>query len=808
MLSVPILVPFFLAAFGSSSVGDRTSVSPPGELGYQPPEVLDVRVPDTVLHQDTVGGSLQTLLSIAGAPERGFAAVWRDTRDGTLGLYFARLDEAGLPREPERSICQPHTMRRTDAVVALGPDGRGAVAWTAVVGRGAVPFVRGFDGLGALQGAERVVSPPVEASPSDPVRGGRGDEDASCREPSLVVLSAGRVAVVWTRAGRLQWLETTGTGDPLAPVSDLDRTQPPARPGVRLAVGPADVVACAWSGEDGLARVTLKRDQRVLTSGLGRGEPRGLATDPSGGYWCLLSDEERARIVHLAADGKPDRESFSPSGEVLRTSALAAFPGGVAVLEAPVAGAEFDGPLRLWLFSADGLAREGSPLQVTTPAARGPSDAKLASSGARLLVAWTDLRDGHPDVYGRVVDTAAAPATRLGPEHRINTDGASANQTQTAIASASDRGAAVWVDERASPARVYVRRFGVDGLQNDEIALPLARGAGPAPVLEGLAQRPAVSVGGDGAVLVVWRAFQGRGRNRLVAQLLEPDGTARTGLFVVDEGSEAALGDPACTTLPLERGFAIAWPRGGKAGVRVRQLATDGTLGPARDVAAAAECDAQTTACADVDIAVLESGRVFCAWTRTLPADTWSLRGRFLSETLAPLGDEIGFEPTPRHEDWDPAIAPAHGGGFVLSWTSGSLRDPVRDAVARLFDGRGKPSGPLQIVSHTTNEQDFTDIVRLADGSFAVAWEDDISYFDQVYVRRLSRDGRTLGPMMRINAAETEFLPDRVAPRLAPLGNGFAAVFADRHRSLGFDALFKVVGNAFDVPAPTSGGRR
>jgi hypothetical protein len=51
---------------------------------------------------------------------------------------------------------------------------------------------------------------------------------------------------------------------------------------------------------------------------------------------------------------------------------------------------------------------------------------------------------------------------------------------------------------------------------------------------------------------------------------------------------------------------------------------------------------------------------------------------------------------------------------------------------------------------------------------------------------------------MRINALDTEFLLDRVAPRLAPMGGGFAAVFSDRHRSRGFDAMFKLVGPAFD----------
>ena len=93
-------------------------------------------------------------------------------------------------------------------------------------------------------------------------------------------------------------------------------------------------------------------------------------------------------------------------------------------------------------------------------------------------------------------------------------------------------------------------------------------------------------------------------------------------------------------------------------------------------------------------------------------------------------------------------------------------------------------------------------VTRLPDKSFAVAWEDDISYNDQVYVRRLARDGRSMGTMMRINTIGTTFIPDRVAPRIAVLGNGLAATFGDRHRSLGFDVGLKVVGPRWDDAPP------
>ena len=133
-----------------------------------------------------------------------------------------------------------------------------------------------------------------------------------------------------------------------------------------------------------------------------------------------------------------------------------------------------------------------------------------------------------------------------------------------------------------------------------------------------------------------------------------------------------------------------------------------------------------------------------------------------------------------------------------MAWTAGGLDDTVRDVVVRLFDSQGRAKTPFATACFGANEQDWTDIVRLPDKTFAVAWEDDISYYDQVYVRRLARDGKSMGTMMRLHQSETSFMPDRVSPRIAVFGSGLAATFGDRHRSRGFDAVLKIVGARWD----------
>ncbi|MBL8859939.1 MAG: hypothetical protein JNL28_15635 [Planctomycetes bacterium] len=783
-------------ASGYAPLQEPRAQPKPGELGYQPPEVADVRVRDSVVHQDRIGGSYQSLLALSGSSAPGFCAVWRDTRDGTLGLYFVRLDERGAALEPERSICSPHTMRRTDAVVALAPDGGGAIAWTAVLARGAVPFVRCFDGAGMILGGERRLSTPIEPGPGDGPLGGRGDDETSCREPALARFEDGRVAIVWTRNGRMQWLELSHQGDPSGPVVDFDPSLPAAEPGVRLASGPENVVAALWHARGGALHLSVRRDKRCATGALGSGMGRALVADPAGGYWILVRDEGRTLLRHAAPDGKPDRPERVVSTSDTREEQLAVFDGGLALLERAAQDGRAGGPPTVRLFAADGTPRSDEPFTIPSAAARGVTDVRIASSGRTLLIAWTDARDGDLNVYARPLVPGAPDGEKLGAEVRLNSDEASATQNHPVVAATGAHGVMAWSDERSGPARVYLRRFGAHDMAADELALPLAFGSTPAPAAAGGALRSAVAVRGNGDALVCWRQVAPGGVSRLLGQVVGLDGTARSAVLDLDDGAHGLPGDPACTALAGERGFAVAWPRAHRGGVQTRRVAPDGALGEVRRLSDIAELDA-----ADVDIEELDGGRVLCVWTAHKPPSTWSIRGRYTTDAGAVLGDEIHFDDTGRGGDWDPALAPATGGGFVMSFTSGPILDPVRDVVVRLFDARARPKGPLLPVCFSANEQDFSDVVRLDDGSYVIAWEDDISYVDQVYARRLSADGRTLGPMTRINEIDSKFVADRVAPRIAAIGGGFGAVFADRRRSLGFDAVFKLVGPGFDMPA-------
>jgi hypothetical protein len=87
---------------------------------------------------------------------------------------------------------------------------------------------------------------------------------------------------------------------------------------------------------------------------------------------------------------------------------------------------------------------------------------------------------------------------------------------------------------------------------------------------------------------------------------------------------------------------------------------------------------------------------------------------------------------------------------------------------------------------------------RLADGSFAVAWRDDIAGRDQCLLRRISADGRTVGPVVVLHERTESFADARAEPRLAALGTGLLGAWVDLRRGRGPDVFARLLGPQFD----------
>ncbi|MBK7876908.1 MAG: hypothetical protein IPJ77_14375 [Planctomycetes bacterium] len=786
-----------------------------GTLGTLAPQAGDVRLADVLVHQDTRGGNQQALQALASSVQ-GAAAVWRDHRDGMMGLYLRRVDGEGAAREPEQSIHAAHSGRRRDPAVALAPDGSGAVAWTSVAGGKNTVFLRLFDAAGQFTAVDQTLVAPADARQAAP---GETVRDGGDRQPALAVLGDGRVVAAWNKNGSVVVQEFDARGKARAPARVLNPGADDATvvAGAIRLVGLERDALCLWNTSGG-GEVLARRASNGKPAAVCAGRLEAACGDGRGGAW-IVAREERAptellvhhldaRAERVAADTQrlalgvvPTNVELACAASGLLLAAEGTARAGNAsarrgagrepeanVLElhrAPSAGAFELLPNAAWL-GAEAVRA---------------SDVHVASIGARFLVAWTDERNGDPDVFTRTLDAAAAPESRFGALVRLNSDAVSADQGHPRAAASGAHAVVAWHDARDVAERVFVRRLapGPDGVAftGPELELPVdeSRDARARPVR----QLPEVALAADGALAVAWRDLDDAGET-LQLQLLKPDSSPVTPHVAVDPG-ERTLGALPCAlvTLPEGRGYVLAWPRPGGS-VWTRRVLPSGAFASApREVGRAK--DAETL---NPSLCVLDDGRLVCAWDVQAAGrpPKCHLRARFLDRDGVPQGDELAFEPSMFGIDWDPSVAPAPKGGFVMAWCAGAPNDPGRDVFARAFDAQGRPDGPFLPLSTLSNEQDWPSIVRLDDGTWAVAWEDDLSGHDQTYVRRILASKRELGPVRCMNELDSKVVPDRVLPSIAPWNGGWIATWGDRRRSLGWDVYAKVAGPRFDAIRP------
>lgn len=788
-----------------------------GELGTIYPQPSDVIVDDTLVHQDETGGIDQTLEALVGGPA-GYAAVWIDGRDGNRGLYAGRLGAGGRRTVAEQPVNPPVTTRQFHPAIAMSPAGNGGVVWFFTRFGVEGEHVRFFADDGTFaKGISPVASSPAPAgeergpaagrgaAPRDSggrngAAGGAGRGGGAQLDPALAYGADGKGLVAWAPGGRVTvrpflWADRgqrLTQGEVL-----LDEKGPRATSGLRIISVPGGGFAAAWNVDGGIQRWRGAADGRGKVLGVVPGALLDLAPTADGATM-LVQEKDRVLIrdVFTGAGGPVLTQGVYDSGK------LAAWSQGIVIVLERVAGGRGRDARTEGLcvrIDPDGQV-EAEPLAPLLGGGAVPGGGtRVASMGpeaSEYLLAWTERREGNEDVYFRLFGTDGPSTAPM----RWNTDVGSARQHYVNIASNGNEAVIVWQDGRnAGDDHVFARRIGSDGgFAGDEFQMGLRpRGDGDAGgEFDSSApeqRMPAVAVAANGGFLAVWKEQRSAGW-RLVAQRFAADNRPAGAPFALDPDGDASLAWPsAVIALGGGRGYAVAWVRGASQVAVARLPLEEGRIPTPIALPGAPGSRVHRPALAELD-----DGRVFLAWDEQQTDRKPRLRGRFLSRDLAPEGQEVSFGPSPwGNGDLDPSLAPTAGGGFIMAWTANE--GPTRDVYARVFDGRGSAvTAPIQ-VSVKNNEQDFPEICRLADGSFFVVWEDDISYRDHIHAARIDPETWTLGPRVTLNQREAAFNETRTLGVAAPLGEGIATAWIDIRRSLGQDVYTRVIGNSFDV---------
>lgn len=196
------------------------------------------------------------------------------------------------------------------------------------------------------------------------------------------------------------------------------------------------------------------------------------------------------------------------------------------------------------------------------------------------------------------------------------------------------------------------------------------------------------------------------------------------------------------------------------------------------------------------------------------PTSTASATATPTDTPLAPdlPGDEILVNTNTADGQFDPAVASAPNGDFVIVWESGF--EGAYNVFGQRFASDGSKLGTeFMVNTFTTESQDDASVAVAGNGDFIVVWESDAQDGDSRSVngQRFASDGTPLGTEFQVNTYTTEAQDD---PWVAAWTNGDfvvvwesieqdgedSGVFARRYASSGtaLDAMEFLVNNVTD----------
>lgn len=173
----------------------------------------------------------------------------------------------------------------------------------------------------------------------------------------------------------------------------------------------------------------------------------------------------------------------------------------------------------------------------------------------------------------------------------------------------------------------------------------------------------------------------------------------------------------------------------------------------------------------------------------------------------APAGGEFLINTETEGRQKTPSVSVSAGGGFAVSWESWDQDGDSYGVYMQRFDADGeRRGGETQVNTFTEGYQGFSDAAALAGGGYAVTWmslgQDGGAH--GVYVQTFDDNGRKTGPERQVNEF-TEYSQTR--PKIAALPDGgFVVLFDDGGNQPRPGSGFDIGGRVFGSDGQPKGG--
>ena len=208
------------------------------------------------------------------------------------------------------------------------------------------------------------------------------------------------------------------------------------------------------------------------------------------------------------------------------------------------------------------------------------------------------------------------------------------------------------------------------------------------------------------------------------------------------------------------------------------------------------------------------SGNAVVVWASG-GAAPFSIYAQRLDASGAKVGPEIHVNTNTTPEQYEPAVAMAANGDFVVVWTSDIQDGDEYGIYARRFNAAGVAQGSEFRVNTTTTQTQYLPVVAMDDaGNFVIAWTsyDATGTDPDIFVQRYSAAGVAQGGETRVNTETSDY---QIGSAIAMNGSGqFVVVWNGYNNQDGdgtgifgqhFDAAGNTIGTEFQVNTYTTG---
>jgi Ca2+-binding RTX toxin-like protein len=309
-----------------------------------------------------------------------------------------------------------------------------------------------------------------------------------------------------------------------------------------------------------------------------------------------------------------------------------------------------------------------------------------------------------------------------------------------------------------------------------------------------------VAVLANGNFIVSWidADFTTTAGRFIRAQVYQSDG--------VPVGSELTLVSASSLIRPVitglaNGGFVVTWD-----GFTIRAQVFD-----ANGVATGAAFDVSPFGVSGADfqdVTALPNGGFAVTWhdTRTTGSDTTGsgIHLRVYDQAGVPVGADLLVNTQTTGNQADTSISTLTGGGYVVTWTDRGAGGGNWVIKARIFDSAGVPMGSEFAVNPSTGASVTSvesSVTTLANGNFAVAWNESGQHHIKVY----SASGILVGTEVLV---DTYLSGTQVGPELAALSDGgFAITWRENVAPMNDGSGSSIYTQVFDAGAQSTGPR-